>query len=216
MTTNNTTAPAYASLCKEVTEAVSATAGVEGRWSTLGPKVAAFYGTRKKFEDSSAAFIKDAILPGFDYKGQKATAIMALDTGPRKGGKEYLEKIKAVPALESQWAQVKELQANVRARAATIFGLLRDKYAFPLTDAEKAARKRKAAKEVAQSVAAAGGGNITKIKGDLAVQCAKILAAMIGKLQKADGATFDVNATMRDLKSALTTVTSGKVLKATK
>ena len=197
----------WAAVCKATTAAVSDTLASVGKWKALAPSVVELFGTRAAFENARAEFIIDAILPGIE----NSAAIKAMDIGPRLNGTEYNAKVKANPALAAQYEAAKKAQANLRAVAGNNFNRLRDDYAFPLTESEKAKKAKEREGAERESVAAAGGGDLKKVKGEDAIAMAKILAAAISRVQKAENPTFNVDSVLGHLKAALADVTSGKV-----
>lgn len=200
--------PEYNAVRDAVQSAVESTSNTEYKWASAGPMVAAFYGSRKALENAKAAVVADMILPKLLYKGESAKGILARDTGPDARSAEGKALKESGNPLYGQYEALKKLQRNVAARMDTIFGLLRDRYAFPSTEAERAAKRTKSTKKAAQAVAAQGGGDIKKLKGAHAIRAAKAIAALMGDWQKADGLTFNVTKAMQQAKELLQTVTT--------
>lgn len=99
--------------------AIDATNKAEGKWAALRIPVAKHYATREGFVAVRAQFITDYILPNMGTDpttGMKCSDLMALEL-PRKGNKEYNQKVAENAAYEKEHAALRAARVIVNAKA---------------------------------------------------------------------------------------------------
>lgn len=168
---------AYSVVVNNCTSAVRGDISTVNKWQVAGVSVAAFFGTESALLEIKAQFIADAILPAIDKRHAKALLVDL----PRKNGKEYA-------ALDAQgrdaWETANKAKKDARATCDTYFARI-VKYAFPKEKAEAAPE-------------AAPVSLKTKIQNDI--------ADLVKKCEKAEGADFDIVATLAALQNVLTVI----------
>ena len=154
----------------------------QNKWKDAGATVARFYGSEAAITEVKAQFLADAIIPELDKKLQSALAREL----PRKGSKEYAAFVQSHG--EQEWVDAMKAKKDARSIAHTMFDRVVG-YAFPEVKTEKAEA------EPAKT---------------LATKVADLINDAIGKCEKAEGANFDITATLGHLRAALAVVSTVK------
>ena len=166
----------YQVMVNDVKSAVSTELTGVNKWQKAGGSVRAFWGTKGAVNEAKAQFITDAIIPALDKKHQQALAREL----PRKGSAEYVAFCGAHGA--DAWEVATQAKKDARATAHTMFTRV-IKYAFPAEKTEAEAAPR-----------------------DLKTRLNEEIAALVKACQKAEGASFDVGATIAALNATLSII----------
>lgn len=176
----------YSAVVSAVRSAIQKDNESQNKWKVAGLKVRDFYGSESAIVEVKAQFLADAVIPELSKVQQTALAREL----PRKNSKEYAAWIDALG--EKAWRDAKDEKANALGLAHSMFRRVVD-YAFPKAPTPKADAPKADAPEKT-----------------LATKVADIIGDAIGKCEKAEGATFDIAATLGHLRAALAVVTSAK------
>jgi hypothetical protein len=170
----------YSVATKATGEAIKADEKTSASWKKAGPLVASHFGTIGHLEEQKAQFIADAIAPYVDAKHAKALLVEL----PRKNGKEYAAKKSENAGYVQYWEAANQAKKDARSTFDTYFTRI-VKYAFPVGKDETAPEPAPVSLK-------------TKIQNDI--------AALVKKCEKAEGADFDLVATLAALQNVLTVV----------
>ena len=167
----------YSVVVTDCKNAVSQDINTVNKWQKAGTSTRTFFGTESALMEIKAQFIADAILPAIDKRHAKALLVEL----PRKNGKEYT-------ALDAQgrdeWAKANQAKKDARATCDTYFARI-VKYAFPTDKAE---------------------ATPDNVPASLKTKIQTTIADLVKKCEKAEGADFDLVATIAALQNVLTVV----------
>ncbi len=116
----------YSEVVLSVKSAVDLDNKTQNKWVKAGESVAEFYQSAKAIEEVKAQFIADAILPALDKKHAQALAVDL----PRKGSKDFNEKIAMDVSYSDKWELANQAKKDARSTCDTYFKRVL-KYAFP-------------------------------------------------------------------------------------
>ena len=178
----------YTKACDTTKDAIKTDGTSKAKWTSAGATCASFFKTPDAMVAVKAQFIADAVLPAMDKRHRDALAVEL----PRKGTKAYTDYValnspprdlqkEGILYGEGKWDAANQAKKDARAIAHTYFARLL-KYAFPPEDKEAATPR------------------------DLKTRINEELAALVKACQKAEGAPFDVGATIKGLESVLAIV----------
>jgi len=163
--------------------AIDATNKAEGKWAALKVPVAKYYATREGFVAVRAQFITDYILPNMRTDattGMKCVDLMALQL-PRKGNKEYNQKVAENAAYEKEHAALRAARVIVNAKSGEYCTRV-EEYTFG--KAEKPADGTPQTPETKQS------------------KLLKAVSALLEKVQKDEEPTYNHKEVVRGLQIA--------------
>lgn len=148
----------YSEVVTATKTAIKADSEVGNKWVKAGESVADFFQSAKALEEVKAQFIADAILPAIDKRHAQALAVDL----PRKGSKEFNEKISVDVSYSDKWELANQGKKDARATCDTYFKRVL-KYAFPPE------KKESAKKSFAEKISALieEGGKIKECDFDL-------------------------------------------------
>jgi len=148
----------YTDVINSVKSAIKIDGDTQNKWVKAGENVAEFYQSAKAVEEVKAQFIADAILPAIDKRHAQALAVDL----PRKGSKDFNEKIAMDAGYSDKWELVNQGKKDARATCDTYFKRVL-KYAFPPE------KKESAKKSFAEKITALieEGGKIKECDYDL-------------------------------------------------
>ena len=106
--------------------AIKADSEVGNKWVKAGESVSSYFTTQKALEEVKAQFIADAILPAIDKRHAQALGVDL----PRKGSKEFNEKVSTDSGYADKWEVANQAKKDARATCDTYFKRV-VKYAFP-------------------------------------------------------------------------------------
>lgn len=116
----------YSEVLNSVKSAIRVDSDTQNKWAKAGESVAEFYQSAKALEEVKAQFIADAILPAIDKRHAQALAVDL----PRKGSKEFNEKVSADSGYADKWEVANQAKKDARSTCDTYFKRVL-KYAFP-------------------------------------------------------------------------------------
>lgn len=172
----------YSAVVSAVRGAIRKDNEAQNKWKDAGSTVAKFYGSEAAITEVKAQFLADAIIPELTKAHQSALSREL----PRKGSKEYAAFV--ATHGEAEWDAAMKAKKDARSIAHTMFDRVVG-YAFPEVKTGKAEAEP------------------TKT---LATKVADLINDAIGKCEKAEGATFDITATLGHLRAALAVVSAVK------
>lgn len=148
----------YSEVVTATKTAIKADSEVGNKWVKAGESVADFFQSAKALEEVKAQFIADAILPAIDKRHAQALAVDL----PRKGSKEFNEKISVDVSYSDKWELANQGKKDARSTCDTYFKRVL-KYAFPPE------KKESAKKSFAEKITALieEGGKIKECDFDL-------------------------------------------------
>ena len=166
----------YSQAVNDTRKAVNKSITSEGQWKTAAKSTREHFGSETAMREIKAQFIADAIMPELDKKHRDA---MSKDL-PRKGSADYVAYVGAHGA--QAWETANQAKKDARSTADTYFNRI-VKYAFP---AEKA--------------------DTDSTPKTLETRLTTLINDAIGKCEKAEAPSFDVNETLKHLRAALALV----------
>jgi hypothetical protein len=116
----------YSEVVVSVKSAIKVDSDTQNKWVKAGESVAEFFQSAKALEEVKAQFIADAILPAIDKRYAQALAVDI----PRKGSKDFNEKIAMDVSYSDKWEIANQAKKDARATCDTYFKRVL-KYAFP-------------------------------------------------------------------------------------
>jgi hypothetical protein len=148
----------YQLVVTSVKSAIKVDSDTQNKWVKAGESVAEFYQSAKALDEVKAQFIADAILPAIDKKHAQALAVDL----PRKGSKEFNEKISGDVSYSDKWELANQAKKDARSTCETYYKRVA-KYAFPPE------KKESAKKSFAEKITALieEGGKIKECDFDL-------------------------------------------------
>lgn len=116
----------YSEVLNCVKSAIRVDSDTQNKWVKAGEMVAEFYQSAKALEEVKAQFIADGILPAIDKRHAQALGVDL----PRKGSKEFNEKVSTDSGYADKWEVANQAKKDARSTCDTYFKRVL-KYAFP-------------------------------------------------------------------------------------
>jgi hypothetical protein len=176
---SNDNATNYSNMVKNVGSAIQLGDKAEGQWVKAGALAREFFGSAEALSDIKAQFIADAIAPYCKPHHLKAMEVEL----PRMNGKEYAKKVAENATYVQFWQTANQAKKDARSTFDGMFSRVL-KYAFPAVKKDEPAEPAKSEETI-----------------DL-----ERLVALIGRLEKAQGRSFDIPAVLGFLNQAKTTM----------